>query len=83
MNEESRLAGRLPTNNITVLNLAAAGDGERAEFRGGPIATARLLLDAYVHRSSVWDEIEAERPDIQAHEGDPDAPEAPDVGGLA
>jgi hypothetical protein len=33
-----------------------------AEYRGGPLATARLLLDCYVRPDPAWDSIEPSRP---------------------
>jgi hypothetical protein len=34
-----------------------------AEYRGGPIATIRVLLDAYVRPDPVWATLEPSRPD--------------------
>jgi hypothetical protein len=34
-----------------------------AEYRGGPIATARLILDAYIRDDPAWSTIEPSRPD--------------------
>jgi hypothetical protein len=34
-----------------------------AEYRGGPIATARLLLDCYVRPDPAWEPIQPSRPD--------------------
>jgi hypothetical protein len=34
-----------------------------AEYRGGPIATARLLLDAYVRDDPAWSTITPSQPD--------------------
>jgi hypothetical protein len=37
--------------------------GAEVEFRGGPMATARLLLDCYVRPDPVWESIQPSRPD--------------------
>lgn len=34
----------------------------QAEYRGGPIATARLLADAYLRPDPVWKSIQPSRP---------------------
>jgi hypothetical protein len=60
VNETGRPARRPATNTITGSNVAPASDGERAEFRGGPIATVRLLADAFVRPSSIWGQVRAE-----------------------
>jgi hypothetical protein len=43
-----------------------------AEYRGGPIATIRLLADAYVRPDPVWKSIQPSRPadDVRPSHGD-------------
>jgi hypothetical protein len=43
------------------------------EYRGGPIATARLIFDAYVRDDPAWSSIQPSRPDDDV-QPDQDAP---------
>jgi hypothetical protein len=63
VNGEGALAG---ASDDLPFSVAPASDPLRLtdEYRGGPIATARLILDAYVRDDAAWATIEPSRPDI-------------------
>jgi hypothetical protein len=58
-NDEAALAGGPDDLHRTA---ATTPDHAATEYRGGPIATVRLILDAYVRSDPVWDTIEPSRP---------------------
>jgi hypothetical protein len=61
-NDEGALAGAPDDLPSTV---APASDPLHVtdEYRGGPIATARLIFDAYVRDDLAWNSIQPSRPD--------------------
>jgi hypothetical protein len=80
MNGEGALAGAPDDLLRSVARSSEASHEVVAEYRGGPIATARLLIDCYVRPDPAWKTIEPSRPD---NESPPSVEPAKDTGGGA
>jgi hypothetical protein len=63
MNGEGALAGAPDDQHRSVAPASEAAHELVAMYRGGPIATIRLILDAHVRADQAWDTIEPSRPD--------------------